>query len=263
MDWRKRLTDLQNMNGTQFEYFVAEVLRARGHQVRILGRSGDQGVDLLLKEADGKTIAVQCKHYSKPVGNKAIQEVFAGQRYYDADEAWVVAPSGYTIGGRQLARKLGVHLLGRESLLRWTEQLDEKHRVLRLNLKLDHESGKVRVAFRGNSKDHLENALQSAGGEGIDVDVPLATEPYTARAGEGDAEEDRSTSAEGGTTPPSQTQSAQQSEPAAMDEYGFLKTLDEIQGFPNDVRRLHYSFREVTSEEPNGFMSYAMTATVH
>jgi restriction system protein len=67
---------LQNvgaMSGGQFEVFVAQVLRALGYRTTVLGGSGDQGVDIIAASQGGK-VAVQCKNYRKPVGNKPVQE---------------------------------------------------------------------------------------------------------------------------------------------------------------------------------------------
>src|SRR5215210_5847486 len=78
---------LQNvgaMSGGQFEVFVAQVLRAMGYRTTVLGGSGDQGVDVIATGQDGR-VAIQCKNYSKPVGNKPVQEVYAGSRHHRCD----------------------------------------------------------------------------------------------------------------------------------------------------------------------------------
>jgi hypothetical protein len=49
-----------SMSGREFEQFMADLLRAAGYKVDVLGGAGDQGVDLLVKEGR-KLIAVQCK----------------------------------------------------------------------------------------------------------------------------------------------------------------------------------------------------------
>ena len=48
-------------------------------------QSGDQGADLII-EKYGLKFVVQCKFYSNPVGNKAVQEVIAAKGFYDAWE---------------------------------------------------------------------------------------------------------------------------------------------------------------------------------
>ena len=55
-------------------------------------------------------IVVQCKHYSKPVGVRAIQEVNAARKYYNASRAAVATNSTFTKQARALAKRCGVEL---------------------------------------------------------------------------------------------------------------------------------------------------------
>jgi HJR/Mrr/RecB family endonuclease len=104
-----------SMSGREFERFMAELLRAAGYKVDVVGGAGDQGVDLLVKKGR-KLIAVQCKKYGRPVGNAAVSAVYAGAKYYGAKQAWVVAPEGFTKGAIELAKSTGVRLLGRKGI---------------------------------------------------------------------------------------------------------------------------------------------------
>ena len=68
------------MDGLQFEHRCAELLRYRGfHKVTVTKGSGDQGIDILAQK-NGLKYGIQCKYYSHPVGNKAIQEAYAEQQ---------------------------------------------------------------------------------------------------------------------------------------------------------------------------------------
>src|SRR5215212_11065856 len=118
---------LQNvgaMSGGQFEVFVAQVLRALGYRTTVLGGSGDQGVDIIAVSQGGK-VALQCKNYRKPVGNKPVQEVYAGSKHHRCDEAWVVAPAGYTKGAYELAQSVGVSLFNAGSIRTWIKRIDD------------------------------------------------------------------------------------------------------------------------------------------
>jgi len=104
-----------SMSGGEFEDFMAQLLRAAGYKVDVVGGAGDQGVDLLMKKGR-KLIAVQCKKYGRPVGNAAISAVYAGAKHYGAKQAWVVAPEGFTKGAIDLAKSTGVRLMGRKGI---------------------------------------------------------------------------------------------------------------------------------------------------
>jgi hypothetical protein len=116
------------MSGTQFEIFVADLLEAMGYDARVLGGSGDQGVDVIVQYRGGR-VAVQCKNYSKAVGNKPVQEVYAGSRFHGCNNAWVVAPAGFTKGAVELARKVGVTLYDVQALRTWIRRIDEEERI--------------------------------------------------------------------------------------------------------------------------------------
>ena len=62
------------MDGFQFEYRCAELLRNRGfHKVSVTQSIGDQGIDVITYK-NGEKYGIQCKYYSHTVGNKAVQE---------------------------------------------------------------------------------------------------------------------------------------------------------------------------------------------
>ena len=103
------------MSGREFEHFMADLFRTAGYKVDVVGGTGDQGVDVLIKEGR-KHIAVQCKKYGKPVGNAAVSAVYAGAKHYGAKQAWVVAPEGFTKGAIELAKSTGVRLMGRKGI---------------------------------------------------------------------------------------------------------------------------------------------------
>ena len=94
----------------EFELFCANMLSELGWNARATKGSGDQGVDVIAEKEDLKLV-LQCKKYSSPVGNKAVQEIYAGQKHELADFAAVVTNSTYTKSAKQLASTCGVFLL--------------------------------------------------------------------------------------------------------------------------------------------------------
>lgn len=124
----RRLGTVRYMSGAQFEGFVAEIMRGLGYRATVLGGSGDQGVDVIAT-AGKERLAIQCKNYAKPVGNKPVQEVYAGARHHRCTAAWVVAPEGFTKGAVELARSVGVSLRDAQALRGWIRQIDAKERA--------------------------------------------------------------------------------------------------------------------------------------
>jgi HJR/Mrr/RecB family endonuclease len=91
------------------------------------GGMGDQGVDIIV-DPGSRRVAVQCKNHVRPVGNKPVQEVYAGARHHRCAEAWVVAPAGYTRGALELAESTHVSLHDAGSIRRWIGKVDALER---------------------------------------------------------------------------------------------------------------------------------------
>ncbi len=117
---RRRPSDMDLMEGHEFEYYCADLLRRAGFlEVEVTRGSGDYGVDILA-ERDGVTYAVQCKRYDGPVGVKAVQEAYAGRDYYDRMVGAVMTNQYFTRPAVEVARKLKILLWDRgylESML--------------------------------------------------------------------------------------------------------------------------------------------------
>ncbi len=99
-----------DLSPAEFELFCAEQLKLSGWNARVTLRSRDQGVDVIGEKA-GVRIALQCKLYSKPVGNQAVQEIVAGKAHERAHWGAVVTNNRYTSSAQQLASTNGILLL--------------------------------------------------------------------------------------------------------------------------------------------------------
>lgn len=98
------------LDGIDFEHWCAGMLSKQGWKATVSKASGDQGVDVVAKRG-GTEVAIQCKRYSAPVGNKAVQEAFAGKQYAQASHACVIATGGFTRSAKELATATGVSLI--------------------------------------------------------------------------------------------------------------------------------------------------------
>lgn len=100
-----------NLTGEEFEHAIANLLIKNGFQnVRVTQYQGDYGIDVL-GDKDGIKYAFQCKYssYSK-IGNKAVQEAYAGKSYYNCDVGVVVTNKSFTDPAIQQANKIGIQL---------------------------------------------------------------------------------------------------------------------------------------------------------
>ena len=99
-----------DMSPAEFEGFCAEELRQAGWNARVTLQSRDQGVDVVADKNNARVV-LQCKLYTGPVGNKAVQEAAAGRAHEKADYGIVVTNNRYTSSAEQLAATNGVLLL--------------------------------------------------------------------------------------------------------------------------------------------------------
>ena len=122
--FRKRYADdeLDEMEGLDFEYYCAELLRNRGFiEVEVTKSSGDYGSDILA-EKEGVTYAIQCKRYNGPVGVKAVQEAYAGRDFYDRMVGCVLTNQYFTQPAVDAAQKLKILLWDRDYLEEMIEE---------------------------------------------------------------------------------------------------------------------------------------------
>ena len=110
---RSRRSEMDDMEGHEFEYFCADLLKDNGFaEVEVTRGSGDYGVDILA-EKDGITYAVQCKCHTDPIGIRAVQEVYAGRDYYDRMVGVVMTNQYFTSAAVHAAEKLKILLWDR------------------------------------------------------------------------------------------------------------------------------------------------------
>lgn len=106
--------------GLDFEHWCAAQIESQGWNVTVSKASGDQGVDLIAMR-ESLIVAVQCKLYSTPIGNKAVQEAYAGTKHYCADMAVVIGTGGFTRSAIELAQTTDVVLVDAEAIRDFTQ----------------------------------------------------------------------------------------------------------------------------------------------
>lgn len=118
-DTANQITNIDSMNGYEFEHFCAKVLQINGFcNINVTKASSDQGVDIIALK-DGIRCAVQCKRYSNNVGNKAVQEVIAGMQYYNCSIGIVMTNNYFTQSAKELANRAEIILWDRNFLLKY------------------------------------------------------------------------------------------------------------------------------------------------
>ena len=117
---RSGLDDITD--GHDFELFIVNLLKNNGFKnIKTTPKTGDYGADIIAV-ADGEKYAIQCKLYSKSVGIKAVQEVFAAMQYYECQAAAVATNNRFSKNAVNLANSTGVQLWDRDALIEMTNK---------------------------------------------------------------------------------------------------------------------------------------------
>lgn len=107
---RQRNARKKHEKGHEYEEHIEKMLNSLGYNAKRTKCYSDFGVDIIITESDGTKVAVQCKEQDAPAGISAIQEVYAGGRFYDCTKFSVVCDKGFSNSAIIMARKLGVYL---------------------------------------------------------------------------------------------------------------------------------------------------------
>lgn len=119
--------DSMSENGIEFEHFTVELLLKNGFtNVKRTQSSGDYGIDVLA-EKDSVTYAIQCKCYSNPVGNKAVQEAYSGKDFYRCMVAVVFTNNYFTKSAIETAKQNNVILWDRNKLIELIKPLQNSN----------------------------------------------------------------------------------------------------------------------------------------
>lgn len=112
-----QLKSVDEMDGLEFEEYVADMLKRQGYSDVMLTVKYDYGVDIIATK-DGIRWGVQVKHYSGLDGANAVQQVVTGLRMYDCDCAMVVTNSMFSHVAVELADANNCELFDRSRLVR-------------------------------------------------------------------------------------------------------------------------------------------------
>lgn len=123
----RMLHDDKASAGYDYEDECENALCDKGYEVQHKGQTGDFGVDLIA-EKDGMEIAIQCKTWDAPAGVDAVQEVYAGGRYYGMEHFAVISRTGYTAMAIDMASVLGVYLCDDVNKFDYKDDINENAR---------------------------------------------------------------------------------------------------------------------------------------
>lgn len=112
------LSDIDNLNWSEFEDYVADCLRLQGYSNVKVTEKYDLGVDIVAIY-DNCRLGVQVKHYKSLVGIEAVREAVAGLNAYKCNQSMVVTNSYFSRPAKKLAKCNNCILVDRNVLKSW------------------------------------------------------------------------------------------------------------------------------------------------
>lgn len=112
----RHMAQFAQLSPDAFEDAVGRLFRAEGYEVTQTASSGDGGVDLICRSADGIEI-VQCKRFTATsVGVQVVRELYGVMGEFGAVRAHVVTSGTFTKGAQEFAVDKPIALVDGEDL---------------------------------------------------------------------------------------------------------------------------------------------------
>lgn len=119
LDRQEDIETLRQMSWRDFERLVAECFARQGYRVQENGGGGaDGGVDVVLRDRQGRIVLVQVKHWRGPVGVSIVRELYGVMAAEGAAAGIVVTCGGFTRDAKAFAEGKALDLIGGYRLLR-------------------------------------------------------------------------------------------------------------------------------------------------
>ena len=85
-----------HLSDLELEKLAEQVYKKLGYRVQHVGQTGDHGIDVLLTNPNNQKEIVQCKQWSKPVGEAALRDLYGAMMHDQAIRGWIWAPRGFS-----------------------------------------------------------------------------------------------------------------------------------------------------------------------
>ena len=109
--WRLAMTGWQNrarteelvhkhsalyLSDVELEKLAAQVYKKMGYKVQHVGQMGDHGIDVMLVNPNNQKEIVQCKQWTKAVGEPVLRDLYGAMMHDQAVRGWIWAPRGFS-----------------------------------------------------------------------------------------------------------------------------------------------------------------------
>lgn len=118
---------LQQVDGHEFEHFIADLWSRRGWNTDVTSQSGDKGIDVIATQAFPypKKVLIQTKRYreTNSVSGPELQKYASLKQRENVDEVVIITTSGFTDQAEVIADDFNIKLIDGETLQRLVREM--------------------------------------------------------------------------------------------------------------------------------------------
>lgn len=108
---------LDQVSPQMFEALIGKLFEAMGYSVLQVGQTGDEGIDLLCRDAEHHLTVVQCKRYKGKVGQPIVRDFYGALMHRNAKHGYLVTTGDFSAAAQSFATRKPITLVN-GSLLR-------------------------------------------------------------------------------------------------------------------------------------------------
>ncbi len=117
----RTIEGLHKLTGSEFEELIESLFRDDGYEVQRRGRSGDDGIDLIIKMSTS-TDVVQCMRWKSDIRSPVVHDFYGAMMHADARHGFIVTTADFSVNARAFARGKPISLISGQDLVRWIDR---------------------------------------------------------------------------------------------------------------------------------------------
>jgi restriction endonuclease Mrr len=125
----RSLDGLNSLSGKEFEKLVQSLFIRDGYTVIRRGRSGDEGIDLVIVAGTDRDV-VQCKRWKSVVGPAVVREFYGALHHEHARHGYIVTTARFSDAARRWISTKPITLIDGYRLIQWLEGRFSPYRMV-------------------------------------------------------------------------------------------------------------------------------------
>ena len=117
----RTIEGLDKLTGSEFEELIESLFRDDGYEVQRCGRSGNDGIDFIIKMSTS-TDVVQCMRWMSDIRSPVVHDFYGAMMHADARHGFIVTTADFSVNARAFAQGKPISLIAGQDLVRWIDR---------------------------------------------------------------------------------------------------------------------------------------------